>query len=160
MKTFTGRGWLAALAVLAASATMSSAARSGDEKSAQAGRPGVASAAMARQDYILHCQGCHLPNATGSPLGAPNMNGFFARFLSVAGGRAYLSSVPGVANAPISDARLAQLLNWSLYEFDPTHVPEDFVPYSAEEVGAFRANPLITDAARVRQGLIQALEGD
>lgn len=135
-------------------------AAAADEGEPATERLGVASAAMARQDWILHCQGCHLPDARGSALGAPNMNGFFARFLAVAGGRAYLSSVPGVANAPISNARLAQLLNWSLYEFDPENLPEDFVPYTAEEVGEFRANPLITDAARVRHELLQALNGN
>lgn len=119
--------------------------------------PGVGNMALARQDWFLNCQGCHKPDASGSPLGAPNMNGVIARFLSVEGGRAYLSSVPGVANAPISDKRAAEVLNWTLYRYDRDNIPDDFVPYTADEVAIFRSRNLVTQAAAVRRKLLEAM---
>ena len=50
--------------------------------------------------------------------------------------------VPGAANAPISDAELAGLLDWIVRRFDAAHVPADFAGYTAEEVGRLRAQPL------------------
>lgn len=120
--------------------------------------PGVSNMALAQQDWFLNCQGCHLPDASGSRLGAPNMNGVIGRFLSVEGGREYLASVPGVANAPISDARAAEVLNWTLYRYDRANLPDDFKPYTADEVATLRSNPLVNAAARVRADLMKALE--
>lgn len=119
--------------------------------------PGVESPQRAHMNWMLHCQGCHQPDATGSPNGAPAMANFVARFLAVEGGRAYLSRVPGVANAGLDDRQLAELLNWTLATFDQDHLPAGFVPYTAEEVGAARKDPLLTAAASVRAGLVASL---
>jgi hypothetical protein len=69
-----------------------------------------------------------------------------ASLLDAEGGRAYLGRVPGVAQAPLSDARLARLLNWVLAHYsDRAPAP----PYSAAEVAALRQTPLRdTRAAR------------
>ena len=82
------------------------------------------------------------------------MAGSVSRFLSISGGREYLGRVPGVAFAPLSDAHLAVLLNWSLETFDPKHIPADFRPYRAAEVGRLRAIPLVSDAAEHRRQLL------
>ncbi|MFZ5608042.1 MAG: cytochrome C [Pseudomonadota bacterium] len=116
--------------------------------------PGVANPQRAHLNWMMHCQGCHRADASGSAGGAPNMAGEVARFLSVAGGRDYLMRVPGVAHAGLSDQELAELLNWTLHAFDATHVPNDFVPFSAREVGAARKQPLITEAAETRAQLM------
>lgn len=107
----------------------------------------------ARFHWIMNCQGCHKPDASGSADGAPSMSGQMGRFLSVPGGRQYLSRVPGVAFAPLSDADLADLLNWCLRTFDPQNVPADFLPYTAEEVGPLRGKPLVSDARDTRKQL-------
>jgi len=80
-----------------------------------------------------------------------------AKFLHVPGGREYLGRVPGVATAPISDAELADLLNWTLYRFDGAHVPADFKPYSASEIGKLRKVPLRTDAPAMRAELVEKI---
>jgi hypothetical protein len=113
--------------------------------------------AKARFQWIMNCQGCHLADASGSAKGAPNMAGSVSRFLAVEGGREYLGRVPGVAFAPLSDADLAVLLNWSLATFDPQHVPADFRPYTPEEVGRLRGAPLVSDAAEHRYRLLRKL---
>ena len=120
--------------------------------------PGVGNEALAHQHYMLQCQGCHRPDGTGTLATAPPMTGMVARFLAVPGGREYLARVPGVATAVLSDAQLAELLNWTLYRFDAANVPATFEPYTATEVGALRRHPLRTEAKALRAALIHELE--
>ncbi len=98
---------------------------------------------LGRQNYILNCQGCHLPDASGSPGVVPKMNDFVGNFLHVKGGREFIVQVPGSANAPIGDQELADVLNWMLMKFSEKQIPNDFVPYSSTEVGSLRRQPLI-----------------
>ncbi|MEO0589804.1 MAG: hypothetical protein AAFZ11_04500 [Pseudomonadota bacterium] len=101
-------------------------------------------------DYMLQCQGCHLPGGEGFPANdVPRLAGEMGKFLNVEGGRAYLVQVPGAASSDLSDERLAGVLNWMVHEFSPGAAPEDFKPYTASEVAHFRAQPLVeTRAAR------------
>lgn len=115
--------------------------------------PGVTSEARAKMNWMLHCQGCHQPDARGSAKGAPPMANDVALFLSVEGGREYLTRVPGVANAGLNDEQLAELLNWTLATFDRQHLPQDFSPFSATEIATGRARPLVSDAALMREAL-------
>lgn len=41
--------------------------------------------------------------------------------------------VPGAANAQLTDAALAQVINWIVRKFAGTSMPERFVPYTTEE---------------------------
>jgi len=93
--------------------------------------------AGAQQDFVLNCAGCHKFDGSGSE----RVPALFqvGRVLAAPGGRQYLGRVPGVAQAPLSDARLAALLNWLLAEFGGA-APAP--PYSAAEVAALRAAPL------------------
>ncbi|MEO1730289.1 MAG: cytochrome c [Pseudomonadota bacterium] len=101
-------------------------------------------------DYMLQCQGCHLPNGEGFPANdVPKLAGEISKFLNVEGGRDYLVQVPGAASSDLSDERLANVLNWMVQEFSPSQVPADFKPYDAAEVARLRARPLLeTRAAR------------
>ena len=142
--------WLAVPAlILATGAATTTTAWSGPETI-----PGVANAARARQNWILSCQGCHRADATGTPQTTPTMAGFVGKFLHVPGGREYLVRVPGVATAALSDADLADVLNWSLIRFDPANIPADFTPYTPAEVGRLRLKPLRAEAATVRAGMV------
>jgi mono/diheme cytochrome c family protein len=117
---------------------------------------GSSARADPRTDYILNCRGCHAPDGSGLPGGAPSFRGQVGRFLSVPGGREYLIRVPGTAQSGLSDARIAALLNWIVHEFSPGELPADFTPYTAEEVARHRRAPL-TEVERVRQGLLRAI---
>lgn len=123
---------------------------------AMAAAPGYDEARV-KVNWMLNCQGCHRADASGSAGGAPNMAGLVSRFLEVDGGREYLVRVPGVATSPLADQPLADLVNWMLIKFDPKHLPENFTPYSAEEIAILRANPLIRDAGVVREKLINSM---
>jgi mono/diheme cytochrome c family protein len=118
-----------------------------------AGAPAAASPA---QDYVLHCQGCHLADGRGAPGRVPSLAGPPGRLAGVAGGRAYLARVPGVAQAPLSDDRVAALLDWVLRAFSAHTLPPDFPPYTAAEVAAARRAPLL-DPAAARAALLEAL---
>lgn len=94
-----------------------------------------------RINYMLHCQGCHLPDGSGKPGKVPDMRGLLGRFALIPEGRDYIGRVPGAANAHLTDAQLARVLNWLIPEMSP-EVAADFKPYSPEEVGRLRRNRL------------------
>ena len=104
-------------------------------------------------DYILHCRGCHRPDGSGVPGGAPSFRGQLAKFLWVPGGREYLVRVPGTAQSELSDARVAALLNWMLRDFSANSLPSDFVPFTEQEVARHRRLPL-SDVDTVRRLLV------
>lgn len=142
--------WLAAPALILATGAAVASATPGISEPI----PGVANAARARQNWMLACQGCHRADATGTPQTTPTMAGFVARFLHVPGGREYLAQVPGVATAALSDADLAEVVNWSLVRFDAANIPADFKPYTPAEVGRLRLKPLRAEAMTVRASMV------
>jgi cytochrome c553 len=116
---------------------------------------GVENPQRAWQHWTLDCQGCHRPDGTGSEGTAPSLAGTVAKFLSVPGGREYLGRVPGVATSPLSDADLAELMNWMLWRFDKEHLPANFKPFTAAEIGQLRVAPLRLEASQMRAELLE-----
>jgi mono/diheme cytochrome c family protein len=116
---------------------------------------GVENPQRAWQNWTLNCQGCHRPDGTGTDATAPSLAGTVARFLSVPGGREYLGRVPGVATSPLSDADLAEVVNWMLWRFDRAHLPADFRPFTAAEMGRLRTAPLRLEASQMRADLLK-----
>jgi mono/diheme cytochrome c family protein len=117
--------------------------------------PGVGNAQRAWQNWTLNCQGCHRPDGSGTEGTAPSLSGTVARFLSVPGGREYLARVPGVATSPLSNADLAEVVNWMLWRFDREHLPAQFAPYTADEMGRLRIAPLRMEASPMRAALLK-----
>jgi mono/diheme cytochrome c family protein len=115
---------------------------------------GVDNPQRAWQHWTLNCQGCHRPDGTGSAGTAPSLAGTVARFLSVPGGREYLGRVPGVATSPLSNADLSEVLNWMLWRFDKEHLPANFQPFTAGEIGQLRGAPLRLEASQMRAALL------
>jgi len=62
--------------------------------------------------YTLNCWGCHLPHAEGIPGTVPRLAHSMGYFLAIPEGRAYLVQVPGVANSPLDNEQITQVLNW------------------------------------------------
>ena len=99
--------------------------------------PTVAADSYEEHDYTLNCSGCHRMNGTGS-----NVVPSFAGMRDLAGkpgSREYWIRVPGAAQAPLTDERLAALMNWLLERFAGA-APEP--PYTASEVARLRREPL------------------
>jgi len=119
---------------------------------------GVADARRAWQNWTLNCQVCHRIDGSGDAQTAPSLAGVVAQFLLVPGGREYLGRVPGVATSPLSDADLAEVMNWMLWRFDAAHLPSGFEPYTAHEMHALRAAPLRLEANQRRTELLDTLQ--
>jgi hypothetical protein len=104
-------------------------------------------------NYILHCQGCHLADGSGTPEKVPALKNAAGRFLHVPGGREYLVQVPGTAQSALTDAEVAGVLNWILVNFSNAELPADFIPYSTVEISRVRPHPLANVSA-TRAGLM------
>ncbi len=153
---------LSAAALCAASALLA-AGPSGTPPDSSAASPpsspaGVTNVQLAWQNWALNCQGCHRLDGSGSDATAPSLAGTVAKFLWVPGGREYLIRVPGVATSPLSDADLAEVMNWMLWRFDKEHLPPNFQPFTAAEMGALRSRPLRLEAAGMRSDLLSKAE--
>ena len=109
----------------------------------------------AKFNWMMNCQGCHGVEGQGSETGAPPMPGVLDKFMAVDGGREYLIRVPGVANAPLSDPELADLVNWVLIQYACAPAPNNFPPYNAEEVSQLRREVLIRQAEPTRIKLLK-----
>jgi mono/diheme cytochrome c family protein len=107
----------------------------------------------AQSNYMLNCQGCHLADGSGLPGSVPSMRNFVGSFLKVPGGRDFLVQVPGSANSPLSDADLAELLNWILTTMSAEQLNREFEFYTQEEVEQTRQKVLV-DVAEVRSDLV------
>ena len=109
----------------------------------------------AEHDYVLHCSGCHRADGTGAPEEVPSLVGI-DRFLGSAEGRAYLIRAPGVAQAPVGDERLAELMNWVVVRFGATRKSPG---YTEAEVAAWRRDPL-RDPTELRARLLADTAAD
>jgi len=105
-----------------------------------------------RADYLLHCGGCHRPDASGAPPFVPPLAGALGRIAATPEGRDYLVRVPGASQTPLSDEALAAVMNWVLLTFNPDTLPGDFEPLTGREVGRSRKN-VLADPQKMREAL-------
>lgn len=113
--------------------------------------------ARARADYMIHCQGCHVPDGRGFPDKVPDMRATLPLLLSVEGGRAFLVQVPGSAMSTLPNDRLAATLNWIVKNFTDDETVAGFADYTEQEVEQMRAVRL-DNVFTTRDALIGHLE--
>ncbi len=111
----------------------------------------VADERRARINYMLNCQGCHLPDGEGIEGRVPQLKDFVGLFLHSEDGRAFLINVSGVASSPLPDGELSELVNWMLVKFSKAELPVPFQPYSASEVSELRKHLELDPQARRAQ---------
>lgn len=92
--------------------------------------------------YLLYCGGCHGINGHSSDAAVPSLKGQVDAFLCLPAGREYIIRLPNVAFAPLSDAQLAELMNF-VVSLGQTREGKGDLPYTAVEVGALRRKPLL-----------------
>jgi mono/diheme cytochrome c family protein len=103
-----------------------------------------------RINYMLHCMGCHTPDGSGEPGRVPSLKETLARLAASPAGRRFLVQVPGASQSPLSDAELAELLNWMIQTLSRAR-PERVAPFTAAEVAEYRHKPLVAvQATRAR----------
>jgi hypothetical protein len=108
----------------------------------------LAGAYEPRINYMLQCMGCHTPDGSGEPGRVPSLKETLVPFASSAAGRRFLVQVPGVSQSTLSDAELAQLLNWMIRDLS-AEKPASFKHFTATEVAGYRRTPLVNvQAAR------------
>lgn len=90
-----------------------------------------------------------MPDGRGLAPVVPTLHDVIGRMLAKPEGRSYIVRVPGVAQAPISDRKLTEVLNWVLTEFSSATLPENFKPLTVEEVARARSE-LLADPLRYR----------
>ena len=98
-------------------------------------------ASRAQFNYQMSCQGCHAPDGSGAN-SVPRMKDQVGMFLNTREGRDYLVRVPGSAVSALGDAELAEVLNWIVTEFAGDSLTVAFEPYTGQEVGLLRQQPL------------------
>lgn len=108
------------------------------------------------QLYVMNCWGCHKPGGEGIPGTVPRLKDTVGNFLRVPGGRQYLIEVPGVAGSALSNAQVAEVLNWLLVTFSKAQLPPDFKPYTEAEVARYRPHEL-NNIQTVRNDLVAKL---
>jgi len=113
-------------------------------------------AESAAQLYTLNCWGCHLPHAEGIPGTVPRLAHSMGHFLNLPEGRAYLVQVPGVANSPLNDQQIADVLNWMLETFSKSELPKDFKPYTLDDIRTYRPHPIL-NVKDARRDLVKKL---
>jgi hypothetical protein len=110
-------------------------------------------------NYMVHCQGCHLPEAVGFSGHVPRMKDFVGYFLHSDEGREFVIRVPGVATSSLPDDELTEMMNWLLLTYSADQLPRPFVPYSADEVAALRPD-LEANPEKTRMRILQQIARD
>jgi mono/diheme cytochrome c family protein len=116
-------------------------------------------AARAREAWVLNCMGCHTADGRGIPGKVPPLRESLGHFVALQGGREFVMRVPGASNSALSDADLANVLNWVLGTMNAQSRPASLKPYTVDEIAAHR-RPALTDVARARARLVNELRAN
>jgi mono/diheme cytochrome c family protein len=92
--------------------------------------------------FVLRCGGCHGVEGRSPPANVPQLRGTATYFLCTAAGRDYAARLPNVAQSPLSDRELAEVMNYVMFNLADGKTPAASRPYTAEEIGALRRRPL------------------
>jgi mono/diheme cytochrome c family protein len=115
----------------------------------------VADADRARQNYLLHCMGCHGEDGLGLEGQVPSFRNTLAKISASPEGRDYVLRVPGVTQATLGDRETAEVLNWVLAEFSSKEVAQRIAPFTQAEVARARQQPLL-EVNAVREAVFRA----
>ncbi|TEA76893.1 cytochrome C [Allopusillimonas ginsengisoli] len=111
----------------------------------------------AYKDYMLQCAGCHRYDGNGvAQRGVPSFRNSIGLLASLPAGRDYMIRVPGAAQSQLSNAELANVLNWAVMTYSPEQAGPDFRPFTANEIGAARPYRF-DDVTTVRKALASTL---
>ena len=109
-----------------------------------------------RVNFQLQCMGCHHADGAGDEGRVPSVRRTLVLLSTFPDGRDFVLRVPGVAQAPLSDAEVATLLNWMARNLSDVALPAGYVDYTAAEVARERHRPLVGVRA-AREQLLRRL---
>ena len=105
-------------------------------------------------NFALHCMGCHTPDGSGVEGRVPSMRDSLVPLSAIPDGRRYLVQVPGSSQSTLSDAELAELLNWMIHNLSNVRPPPSLISFTTSEVGAYRKETL-SQVRATRERLLQ-----
>lgn len=108
---------------------------------------------QAKQNYMIYCMGCHLADGAATPGKVPTFQQLPARIAAAPGGRDYLIRVPGNANSGLNAQESADVMNWIMVTFSNKADQDEIAIFTAAEVEASRATPML-DPAKVRRDIM------
>jgi hypothetical protein len=115
----------------------------------------AAAAYEPRINYMLQCMGCHTPDGSGEPGRVPAIKSTLAPLAGFAAGRRFLVQVPGSSQSRLTDAELADVLNWMIENLSVLK-PARFKPFTEAEVADYRRTPLV-EVRAAREKLMRSL---
>lgn len=107
-------------------------------------------------NYMIQCMGCHTPDGGGEAGHVPSVRNTLAPLAHSAAGRKFLVQVPGSAQSRLSDAELADVLNWMIDNLSAGPKSQGVTRFTANEVASYRRTPLVAVGA-VRARLVAGL---
>ena len=117
----------------------------------------VADANRARQNYLLHCMGCHGEAGLGLEGKVPSFRHTLAKISASPQGRDYVLRIPGVTQSTLDDAETAEVLNWVLAEFSTAPAARQIAPFTTAEVAKARGRPLL-EVTATRDAVLRTAE--
>lgn len=110
-------------------------------------------------DYLEHCGGCHGIEGVSAAAVVPTLRHRAGYFLCTQSGREYIARLPSIATSTLSDAAVAQLLNFVAFDVgDAAGLVSGPQQYSAAEIHLLRRKPLNEVAlSTYRAGVIEDL---
>jgi mono/diheme cytochrome c family protein len=125
-----------------------------------AGAPAAAPAdhLTAKSNYLERCGGCHGVQGRAFAATVPDLRDRAGWFLCDPVGRDYVARLPNIVFSHLTDADMADMLNYVVFDLGGTSAPKGASPYTAAEVARTRREPLsTTDLETYRTGVVKVL---
>ncbi len=108
-----------------------------------------------RATYLGRCGGCHGVDGHSADGLVPDLKDAAGYFLCDETTRAYAARLPNVAFAQISDADMAAMMNFVMFDLGGRSAPAGARAYTADEMGRLRRQPLtIPDLKAYRRAVV------
>lgn len=107
-------------------------------------------------NYALQCMGCHTPDGSAVPGRVPAIRTTLLAFAGMPAGRQFLVQVPGSAQSVLSNAELAELLNWMIQNLGGGPGRNDYTRFTEKEVAEYRTS-VVVDVRATRERLLAAI---
>jgi mono/diheme cytochrome c family protein len=107
-------------------------------------------------NYKLQCMGCHTPDGAGVPGRVPSIRTTLLPLARMPEGRRFLVQVPGSAQSTLSNAQLAELLNWMIQNLSTASGKTDYKRFTESEVAGYRPHALV-EVRATRERLLAGL---
>jgi hypothetical protein len=112
----------------------------------------------ARSTYLERCGGCHGVDGRAFAATVPDLRGKVGYFLCEPAGRDYIARLPNIVFSKITDAELADLMNYVVFGLGGGSAPRGSRPYDVSEIARDRRNALsIPDLEAYRLKIVQGL---